>query len=596
MDLQRDNMSMVGFNNVGFDYPILHEFIHTYLTVRPYDLYLKCMSIINSDNEYAHIIRDPYIRQIDLYKINHFDNMARRTSLKVLQINMRSQSVEDLPIKPGTILTLDQLPIIEKYNIHDVTETLKFYNHCLDSIKFRDELSETYGRDFTNHNDTKIGKDYFINLLEQRVPGSCYNPGGGKKQTIRDYIDLKSVVLPYVCFDHHEFNKVLDYFKSQTITETKGVFNGLIATVDNFDYCFGVGGIHGSIEWTHVKSDDDYIIIDLDVASYYPNLAIANNLYPAHLGNEFCVIYKDLYEQRKQHAKGTPQNAMLKLALNGVYGDSNNKYSPFYDPAYTMAITINGQLLLCMLAERLRLIFGLKMIQINTDGLTVKINRRFEWLLNDIWAEWEKTTGLTLEAAYYSDMWIRDVNNYVARYEGGSLKCKGAYQYDGLEWHKDHSAIIIQRAVVEYLTDGVPVEQSIRACSDPFDFMIKAKAPGSNYILHGAETVQSTTRYYVSTNGEPLVKVAPPILGARVGQYKRKNGISAAYYNEVLAEVGDEWDERIHTKNKSVYVERRTEYQKGYKTTICNDSSHFDFSTLNYQYYIDQAEKLTRFK
>ena len=56
------------------------------------------------------------------------------------------------------------------------------------------------------------------------------------------------------------------------------------------------------------------------------------------------IFHEDVYNQRKSFAKGTAENAMLKLALNSVYGDSNNKYSVFYDPKYTMNITINGQL------------------------------------------------------------------------------------------------------------------------------------------------------------------------------------------------------------------------------------------------------------
>ena len=65
---------------------------------------------------------------------------------------------------------------------------------------------------------------------------------------------------------------------------------------------------------------------------------------------------------------------MLKLALNGVYGDSNNVFSVFYDPLFTMSITLNGQLLLCLLAENLmENVPGLKIIQCNTDGITVRI-------------------------------------------------------------------------------------------------------------------------------------------------------------------------------------------------------------------------------
>ena len=74
-------------------------------------------------------------------------------------------------------------------------------------------------------------------------------------------------------------------------------------------------------------------------------------------------MYAGLKEQRVRFPKGSPENAMLKLALNGVYGDSNNQYSVFYDPLYTMKTTLNGQLLLCLLAEKLLRIDGLRLIR-----------------------------------------------------------------------------------------------------------------------------------------------------------------------------------------------------------------------------------------
>jgi hypothetical protein len=144
---------------------------------------------------------------------------------------------------------------------------------------------------------------------------------------------------------------VLTWLKEQTITETKGVFKDLTATVNGFTFVFGLGGIHGSVEREKVVSDDTHVIESRDVTSYYPNLAIKNRFYPAHLGEKFCDIYADLFEQRKKYPKKSSESATLKLALNGTYGDSNNKFSVFYDPLFTMRITLNGQLLLCMLAE-----------------------------------------------------------------------------------------------------------------------------------------------------------------------------------------------------------------------------------------------------
>jgi hypothetical protein len=94
---------MVGFNSLGFDYPVLHTLIrmgHSDANT----LYLKAMSIINSQNDdeggkWMHFIKpsDHFVQQIDLFKIHHFDNKARATSLKMLEFNMRSDNIEDLP-------------------------------------------------------------------------------------------------------------------------------------------------------------------------------------------------------------------------------------------------------------------------------------------------------------------------------------------------------------------------------------------------------------------------------------------------------------------------------------------------------------------
>jgi DNA polymerase elongation subunit (family B) len=210
---------------------------------------------------------------------------------------------------------------------------------------------------------------------------------------------------------------MLDWFKQQSITETKGVFKNLKATVNGFDFVFGLGGIHGSMESVVVESDDEYAIIDLDVTSYYPNLAIVNGFHPEHLGKQFCSIYKHLFEQRKQYPKKSAENAMLKLALNGVYGDSNSEHSVFYDPQFTMSITLNGQLLLCLLAEALFEIEGIQLVQVNTDGLTVRIPRSEKPRLDFASFMWQEQTGLQLEEAFYKRMFIRDCNNYIAEYD-----------------------------------------------------------------------------------------------------------------------------------------------------------------------------------
>lgn len=561
------NIRLVGFNNIGFDYPILHLLI-TMGYANAIDMYQKSQAIFNSERgSFAHVIweNERIVPQLDLYKIHHFDNVSRSTSLKVLEFNMRSENIEDLPFEPGTIIPLDQIDTLISYNWNDIIETKKFYHHSLDAIKFREELTEKYGKSFMNHNDTKIGKDYFIMKLEELLPGSCYvqSPTGKKipRQTIRSKIHLAEAVFPYIQFVTPEFNRIHKWFCAQTITETKGIFKDLNATIDDFQFHFGLGGIHGSVESQTVISDDEWVLIDVDVASYYPNLAIVNRVYPEHLSESFCDIYKDVFEQRKKHPKGTPENAVLKLALNGVYGDSNNQYSSFYDSLYTMKITINGQLLLCMLAEQLILgIKDLQMIQINTDGLTVKVKREYLPTMNLICEWWENFTCLTLEHAEYSHMWIRDVNNYIARGVDGKLKRKGAYCYgDDLEWHQNHSSQVIAKAAEAALVHGTDITEFITKHENLYDFMLRAKVPhNSKLVLSDGEydfPLQNITRYYITHDGGSLVKIMPPLARSSTG------------------------------------LDRRIGIAVGWKVTPCNNITDATIP-INYDYYIQETKKL----
>lgn len=564
--LREHRAEEVGYNNLGYDYPVQHSILNNIMYITNADIYKKGDSIINAgdENRFAHMVweKDWIVPQLDLYKIHHFDNQAKQTSLKTLEFNMRMENIEDLPFTPGTYLTDSQIDTLRQYLIHDLKATLMFYKHSKKLIDFRRELSAKYGRNFMNHNDTKIGKDYFIMELEKSGI-QCFEPGSRKpRQTHRPSIALNSVIFPYVRFEQPEFNRVLNWLLQQVITETKGVFTDLSADINGFSFDFGTGGIHGSIESQTIRSTENYVIIDLDVASFYPNLAISNELFPAHLGKQFCTIYKNVYDMRSSYPKGTPENAMLKLALNGVYGDSNNVYSPFYDPAYTMAITINGQLLLCMLAEELLKIPGLSMIQANTDGLTVYVPRVFTGQVEQVRHAWEKLTRLQLEEAIYDVMFIRDVNNYIAVYEGGKkVKRKGAYCHSvDLGWHQNHSMQVVAKAAEAALVHNKDIRDFITSHEDIHDFMLVTKVPRNSKLLWGDKQVQNITRYYVSTDGAPLTKVMPPL-------------------------------EKSLKLNPDA-PERRMSVCKGWLTTECNDMKRFNRATLNYDFYIKEAEKL----
>lgn len=641
----------VGFNNNGFDYPVIHYILQKArkvhgtekkLKVTAKELYDVAMKLINSgkENKFGSAIKekDVIIPQVDLFKVHHFDNKARATSLKMLEYNMRSNDIEDLPFPVGMTLNDEQKDTLIKYNKHDVSETLKFYWYSFENLKLRKDLTEQFGFDCTNFNDTKIGKELFIRTLEKEAPGCCYTKsefGREVRQTKRDKIVIKDCLFPYIQFDRPEFQAVYKWFQNQVITETKGVFSDLLehelgdvakyaemvvkkkklsdpvdkknkryvpsedvieklrkeyplgwleekelkspkgaksyywcwsvaetlnVLINGFRYDYGVGGIHGATQGT-IRSTDSRKIRTLDVASYYPNMAIANEIYPKHLGKTFCKVYADLYEQRKATPKGSAANAALKLALNGVYGDSNNEFSPLLDPAYTMSITIGGQLSLCMLMEKLIDHCNARIIMCNTDGFEYVIDvDKFEEA--DKWVKWwEDLTKLQMEGDTYKQMFIRDVNNYISITESGKVKLKGAYEFmdfDKLGWHKNHSAMVIPMAVKAHLVDGIDYEEFIRLHENKFDFMLRTKVPRSSKLVLVVDEedvpLQNICRYYpAKEGGGKLIKIMPP-----------------------LVEGGED---------------RRLGIDTDWNVKPCNNINDFSWG-VDYKYYIEQAAKL----
>lgn len=562
-DLRKLTM-MVGFNNIAYDYPVLHYVLlmASRGPVTATTAYHKTQRIIDGQKsdrfaEQVHY-KDILVPQMDLFLIHHFDNPARRTSLKALQFAMKMSSIEESPLEFGRDVPIDKIPEVIEYNLHDLEATERFFKVSKDKIEFRKAL----GKEYTNCNNTKIGKKYLIKSLESRVRGSCYYSDGSPRQTQRASICLGDITFPYIKFQHPNLNSAFDEIRNTTITKTKEAFaRPIVADLDGFLLKFGTGGLHGSINNKIVMSDVDHVILDMDVASFYPSVAIVNRLHPEHLGVNFCAVYEDLKRQRLSHPKKSPISEMLKLGLNGAYGDSNSPHSPFFDPNFTMGITVNGQFLLAMLVEQLLRVTNLRLIQVNTDGVTVKFARRQRHIVDEICKWWQDGSKLTLEYSEYDKMWIRDVNNYLVKKTSGAMKRIGAYDYVALDWNKDHGNLIIPAAAEGELDMGCPPADYIDASlSDPgaiFNFLALAKAPrGSRLELGDGTILPRNNRYYVSTDGQPLVKIMPPLDSGK--------------------------------------PERRLSVQAGRRVTICNRIDRdFTFKNVDVEYYVKKVRKLT---
>jgi hypothetical protein len=603
--LHQDNLMLIGFNNLNFDYPVLHNSILSNdKDWAAYDIYLEVEQIINA--EYSAIWdKNIKIPQLDLYKIWHYDNRNKSTSLKWLEFAMRMKNIEDLPYKPGSLLTLNQMEHTVNYCRNDLDATHQFFNASTKHIAIRQFYSNKESINLINASETKIAKDVFGKYLSKEM-GVSYK----KLRTLRTdryTMSIKDLIFPYIKFNHSENNDMLEYFKNvEWKSDGEGNSTKLqySNTYLNVHREYGEGGLHSFDKSGIYKSNDEYMIYDLDFSSYYPHLSFMNGLHPEHIPEKvFNTLYKGFYTERKTYPKSDPRNYVLKIILNSSYGLSKDKHAYLYDPKWQLAITINGQLLLTMLTEWvIDATSDCKILFENTDGVAVRIKRSEKHLVDAVCKRMEELSGIGLDAQECNTMIMRDVNNYINIINPDNIKFKGCFEIDR-DYHKNHSKRIVALALANHYISGSSVEDTIynhlnNKSDYPFaknygiyDFCNGGKMKGSN-ILYARSIdgivitdteLSKTNRYYISNGGVELIKKLPPLAGnylTETDKHNIKTGNDQLNIFDVIEDV------KVEPKD------RESNLEAGWKCTLFNKYEESDNYNINYDYYIKECYKI----
>lgn len=552
----------IGFNNINFDYPVLHylinitdKLIRNAKTRLLYDcveeiielVFIEAQRIIEEQSRVDFFSTvaikeaDCYFKQIDLFKIWHYNNPARRTSLKALQISMNLPNVMEMEVDyKREDITIDEVESILKYNKNDVEATYQFYLKSIQhgKMQLRSEIFKNNKLNCFNWNNGKIGEELILNLYCQKTGLNYWDVK--KLRTYRSKINIKDCIPNIVNFTTNRFKEVKKAFENKVInvaeikeekTKTKGK-NKIISIV--YKECkidYGLGGVHGLTHSGVYESNEKYVIKTCDVASLYPWLPIIFRFYPEHLGETFLEVYENNIVRVRLNEKLKPKELQNKAIVDGYkeaanipYGKSNDENSFLYDPLYTMKTTVAGQLCVSMLFERLSEIPNCKLLMLNTDGCEVLIPREYNDLYNTICSQWEKETGLILEFGEYNKLWVADINNYGCIDTKGKIKNKGRFEVDKVvggepAYHKDNSFRIIPLAIQEYFINNTPIEKTIKEHSNIYDFCGREKFDSKSYgetntltydtlgnPYNKIEKQQRNTRYYITTKGSTFIK------------------------------------------------------------------------------------------
>ena len=529
----------VGYNNLRFDSQVVewilrnhdnwHELSNLEICAR---IAQKAADVIHDANydvfpEYRE--HELSLKQLDLFKIHHYDNKNRMVSLKRLEFEMDLENIEEMPIHhTKTNMTKDDVQMTIDYCYNDVDATYEFYkitigktDHPLykgnNQIELRQDIEAEFGIPCLNYSDSKIG-DEMIKKYYCSEKGIDYRELP-KKGYFRKSINVKNCIAKYVTF---ETDQLKDFLKKITKMQL-GLQDDFKEHIDFYGnvYSFMKGGLHTENKPYVFEADEECEIIDWDVSSYYPAIIINNEQFPAHLGKEFLRGYKQMFDKRlelKPLAKSDKKIkgivGALKLAVNSVYGKSSDMLNWIYDRQLTMFTTITGELSLMMLIEKYET-NGIHVISANTDGVTIKIDKHLIPLMHDINAWWCDITQYELERTDYSKIIFSTVNDYLAIMTNGEIKKKGDFLTD-FELHKNKSARVVPIALEQWFVYSVPVDITIRNHQNLYDFCLRQKATrsfhyeGTDRITGEVTVYDKLIRYYISNHGKKILKVKNP--------------------------------------------------------------------------------------
>lgn len=611
-----------GYNNLKYDRLMLSALLMYY---NQFDkpsklitfLYETSQRVIRSsnndtlwtDNFTSLILRNNVaFRDLDLFQIfrlDHYHKSLKQTSINIKWYNLKEYTMppigdldrhyyhERLPEAKGMTdreLNIHYCNVFERfipreylnemadYNDNDVYIVAELIRMNQEEVLLRYRISEEYKVDVYSASRSTIADKVIVKLYSKFT--GLHPKAFIDTKTIRRKILVSEILSDKIAFSTPELNDILSDIRSLTLRGEKGEFDREF-TFMGTSYTIATGGLHSNeIPAVYIENSDS-IIVDRDVASYYPNMIRSLKVCQKHLiPKAWFRIADTIVDERLEHKhlakdksldvmerdKHATAAACLKIVANaGIFGKMGSEKSFLCDKKAMYQVTINGQLFLLMLIEKLELA-GIHVISANTDGIVTIVPRELEQTADDICHWWEKHLGLELEFTYYTKYVTEGVNSYLTVKRGGSSKFKGRMNPKMFleDLSKGYNSPIVAKCVTEYFINGTPVMETLRNAKSILDFCRTQNVNHKyrlefTHVVDGkirTDIVQRNTRFYISSTGGTLMKVES---------------------------MG--WNERNEEQVK------KSSLCAGQRVSICNTVDDTDISELNvnYLYYYNEA-------
>lgn len=485
--------TVISFNGINYDIPMISGALIGYETSQ-----LKALN----DRIIVDKVRHWQLGISEWQPADHIDVMEvapSTASQKQYAGRLHCKKMQDLPYDPNTVLTEQQIAEVSAYCYNDLEVLRELYQALQPQIELRYALTKRYGIELRSKSDAQVAEAVIKLRCEQALGRRIYKPDIDWNMTFK--YDVPS----YITFTMPQLQHALRLVTDATFrlgangsVVMPPALDELVIPIGGSAYRMGIGGLHSSEKSVSHYADENTVIQDRDVASYYPSLILNSGKVPPALGETFAKIYAEIKIERieakrlqsqikdktsQEYIAAKTANDAGKIFLNGSFGKTGSPYSILL--AYEMLIqtTITGQLSLLMLIEWLET-YGIPVISANTDGIVIKVHKDKLYIVDYLVSEWEKRTKLEMETTEYRSVHSRDVNSYFAVKTNGDVKRKGEYAPSSLM--KNPDVEICSDAVAEYLAHGTPIHETIRGCRDIRKFITIQRVNGGGIKMWGA--------------------------------------------------------------------------------------------------------------
>ena len=505
-----------GFNNKSYD-----DVLINYLIIRFDDLRYKPIFeitwLIKSMSD--KIIKEPVANWVDYkhaYIFNSFDLMTmifsakNRVGLKELEVTMGFPNVMEYEGDFSKNVPIDIKDKVIEYNQNDVLATGELLNLKKNDIGLRLKLNEKYKINVLSKDNVNMGME----ILKKEYLEKTNKTWDDIKdlKTPCQLVPFKNIIFDFIQYTTPPLQKLLEKLKKISMDPNNKDFREVFE-IGGVVHNISLGGLHSINNAEIIIPNEDELLIDFDVDSFYPSCLIVNNLYPKHLGIEFVDIYKNIRDERVEAKRD--KNSFLadafKYAINGLSGNLQSQYSWTYDPELVVKLRINCQLMILMLIEKFDLL-GAKIVQSNTDGILIKIKKSLLPEIEKAKDEWCKLTKLSMSKEEFERFYQYDVNNYIGVKKGFKetkdpelIKKKGFF-VDETNLGKGMSPKVIAKSLINYFVYNISPEETLKEDKDIKDYLTYQRVSRDFIVEYNGEKALHINRFYMSINGGILIK------------------------------------------------------------------------------------------